>query len=415
MDNPSEQASPSPPAERYVVLDACRGMAAVMVALFHYPLQWHFLNASFVRGCWLFVDFFFVLSGFVIAHAYAGKLSTLRHLEAFVVRRIGRLWPLHVVLLGYFVAAAGAKYVARSMGVAIDVTSNAENTVYSFITNFFLLHSFGLHSRVTWNFTSWSISAEFLANMMFGVCFLLVPKRRILAALTLSAVGAAVLLIFSDKTIDTSSQFGLFRCMYGFFLGYVVYRIATAQNAPRLQGYGPSSAAEVVILIAIAAFVTFGAAEWWRMFAPFVFAVAVWIFAAEQGVVSRLLKLKPFVIIGMLSYSVYMTHMAIHTTANSSATLIAKLIGPSAANHWETMFFANPWWMDAVLPVFLAISVAVSWFTYNYIEVPWRRWFNQIANRISPKRELVPLGFDEARAAAMASPTVGARALPAAE
>jgi peptidoglycan/LPS O-acetylase OafA/YrhL len=400
-------------SERYVVLDSCRGLAAIMVALFHYPMHWHFLGSNFVRGCWLFVDFFFVLSGFVIAHAYAGKLSTPRHLEAFIVRRVGRLWPLHVVLLGYFVAAAGLKYLARSMGADIEVTSNPNNTLYSFITNFFLLHSFGLHSTVTWNFTSWSISAEFLTNLIFGVCFLLVPVRRIAASLALSAAGLAVLLVFSEKTIDTANDFGLFRCMYGFFLGYVVYRIVTADTGPKLHGYGAASAAEIAVLIAVAAFVTFGAAEWWRLFAPFLFAVAVWIFAAEQGAVSRMLKLRPFVVIGMLSYSIYMTHMAVHSTANTTAAVVAKVIGRTATQWWETNIFANPWWMDAVLPFFLAMAVLVSWFTYNWVEVPWRRWFNRIANRISPKREIVPLGFDELEAAQPSA--VAARPLPAAE
>ncbi len=83
-------SSAGPAAERYVVLDSWRGICAILVALFHFPLQWHFQSTTFVRGSWLFVDFFFVLSGFVIAHAYAGKLSTRRDLFAFVIRRFGR-------------------------------------------------------------------------------------------------------------------------------------------------------------------------------------------------------------------------------------------------------------------------------------------------------------------------------------
>ena len=108
---------------------------------------------------------------------------------------------------------------------------------------------------MTWNAPSWSISAEFLANMLFGVCFVLAPRGRILVALALSAVGAAVLLVFSEQTINTSSEFGLFRCMYGFFLGYVVYRVATADGAPSLPGRAAASIAEVAILAATAMFV----------------------------------------------------------------------------------------------------------------------------------------------------------------
>jgi peptidoglycan/LPS O-acetylase OafA/YrhL len=64
------KTSAAPAAERYVVLDSWRGICAILVALFHIPLQWHFQGASFVRGSWLFVDFFFVLSGFALAAAF---------------------------------------------------------------------------------------------------------------------------------------------------------------------------------------------------------------------------------------------------------------------------------------------------------------------------------------------------------
>ncbi len=57
-----------------------------------------------MQNAWLFVDFFFVLSGFVIAYAYLDSLGTPRATRIFVIRRIGRVWPLHVVLLGVFVA-----------------------------------------------------------------------------------------------------------------------------------------------------------------------------------------------------------------------------------------------------------------------------------------------------------------------
>jgi len=118
----------APAAERYVVLDSWRGICAILVALFHFPLLWHFQSTSFVRGCWLFVDFFFVLSGFVIAHAYAGKLSTRKDLVAFVIRRFGRLWPLHFALLMFVLGAALIKFIARGMGADIEITSNSNNT-----------------------------------------------------------------------------------------------------------------------------------------------------------------------------------------------------------------------------------------------------------------------------------------------
>ena len=385
-------SSAAPAAERYVVLDSWRGICAILVALFHFPLQWHFQSTTFVRGSWLFVDFFFVLSGFVIAHAYAGKISTRQDLVAFVIRRFGRLWPLHFALLMFVLGAALIKFTARGMGADIEITSNANNTPYSFVTNLLFLHSFGLHDTVTWNTPSWSISAEFLTNLMFGIAFLLAPWGRIPVALALAAVGAVDLLVFSQKDIDTSAQFGLFRCMYGFFIGYVIYRIAVAEGMPSLRGQRAASVFEFACVIAIALFVALASGSRWQMLAPFVFAVAIWVFAAEQGIVSRLLKTPAIAIIGLLSYSIYMTHQIIIAMVNNGVQIGAKLISRNAVGNWEADFFANPWWMDLVVVVFIAAMIAAAWCTYNLIEVPWRRRFNKIASGISPKREVVPLG-----------------------
>src|SRR5690349_3198982 len=88
---------------RFRVLDGWRGACALLVALFHLDAYWHFYDGLFVRNAWLFVDFFFVLSGFVISHAYRGRLATWHDARSFAIRRIGRLWPLHMAVLTFFV------------------------------------------------------------------------------------------------------------------------------------------------------------------------------------------------------------------------------------------------------------------------------------------------------------------------
>ena len=73
------------------------------MALFHFPLAGPIGENAFVRGSFLFVDFFFVLSGFVIAHACTEKVGTGQGLAKFLVTRFGRLFPLHVFMLAAFV------------------------------------------------------------------------------------------------------------------------------------------------------------------------------------------------------------------------------------------------------------------------------------------------------------------------
>ena len=58
---------------RLVALDSLRGLCALMVALMHINSISHISESTLVRQSWLFVDFFFVLSGFVIAHSYIDR------------------------------------------------------------------------------------------------------------------------------------------------------------------------------------------------------------------------------------------------------------------------------------------------------------------------------------------------------
>ena len=63
-------------AYRITQLDGLRGMAAIMVLALHFPLTDSFMTGNFfVRQSWLFVDFFFVLSGFIIAKNYYNKMK----------------------------------------------------------------------------------------------------------------------------------------------------------------------------------------------------------------------------------------------------------------------------------------------------------------------------------------------------
>lgn len=83
---------------RFATIDALRGVAAIAVMLFHAdlggPLAFH--------GGYLAVDLFFALSGFVIAHSYAGRLDAGMGFGPFMRMRVARLWPM--LLLGAILA-----------------------------------------------------------------------------------------------------------------------------------------------------------------------------------------------------------------------------------------------------------------------------------------------------------------------
>src|ERR1700722_17201361 len=103
------------PQIRFRVLDSCRGLCAVAVVLFHLDTYTHWYWLPVIPNGFVAVDFFFVLSGFVIASAYQAKLQTFADASRYAIRRFGRLYPLHLaVLLVYVVVELCRLWIFRA-------------------------------------------------------------------------------------------------------------------------------------------------------------------------------------------------------------------------------------------------------------------------------------------------------------
>ncbi|WP_260115272.1 acyltransferase [Massilia sp. MB5] len=79
-----------------------RGVAALIVALFHFRLVY---QVSVIQNGYLFVDLFFVLSGFLICSLYWRRLESSGEIFPFLIRRFGRLFPLLIFSTILFILA----------------------------------------------------------------------------------------------------------------------------------------------------------------------------------------------------------------------------------------------------------------------------------------------------------------------
>ena len=260
---------------RFDVLDGWRGIAALMVAVFHFNALHHGYDVPFVRNSYLFVDFFFVLSGFVIAHAYAGRLGTTSDAAAFAVRRFGRVWPLHVAVLAGFAALETVKWI-------VPVLTGAKANIAAFDpagqmplahlpAQITLTHALDVLPRLTWNNPSWSISAEFWTYLMFAAVTLMAPRRRILVLAALAVLSATMLVSHARHGMDASFDLGLPRCIFGFVTGVLVYE-ARPHLAPFKDLIG---SLEWLSLAISAVFVSHAGTGQLSFAAPLVFAAVV--------------------------------------------------------------------------------------------------------------------------------------------
>ncbi len=380
------------PQEHFVALDSWRGICAILVAMYHLQALAHVYQLPLIRHAFLFVDFFFVLSGFVITHAYTGRIGTFSDFRSFAIKRLGRIWPLHIVVL---VAFVGAEALNLALSIAVGLKTGRPpfdpegfRPLATIPYQFFLLQSLHVSDRLTWNFPSWSISAEFWTYLVFGLIALLAPMRKTLAMSLVGLAGFLVVGTFASGGIDVTYDLGLFRCLFGFAVGHGVYRLY--RSGLRL---GPAGAGIVeAIMVLIGAFVWFAGNGPFSLFGPFVFGAAVLVFAAEQGALSRALRWRPVVRLGELSYSVYMVHAFIVQLVMTAMIMLQKIAGKplliDMVQQGETtrvIANINSFLLDGLFVVYAIAIVGLSTLTYRFVEVPGKllfaRWADRLARR----------------------------------
>jgi peptidoglycan/LPS O-acetylase OafA/YrhL len=371
------------PQSRFEVLDAWRGLSASFVALFHLQAYSHFYELSLLRHSYLFVDFFFVLSGFVITVNYRTRLLSGFSFWHFMLLRFGRLYPLHFATLVAFIMLEVARYRFNGfVGGELENKFSGPHSIEAIITNLFLVQGLGMHDMLTWNQPSWSISAEFYTYAIFAIVLLLL-RSRIYLFVAFVILAAPIALFVFVGNIDAQYDFGIVRSLLGFFVGFVCYDLHLAimqRKNPRNHMTATIGAAEILCVGLAIFFVCFCGDGAPSLAAPGVFGLAVLTFSFEGGFVSKVLKARPFVFLGLLSYSIYMVHVLVQLGMRYALQLAEKKSGIVLFN--DGFIGAEMWQGDIAYGVSLALVVGVSYLTYNLIEKPGRRQSRKVADII---------------------------------
>ncbi|MDB5593926.1 MAG: acyltransferase [Hyphomicrobiales bacterium] len=366
---------------RFSVLDSWRGLAALMVALSRFPTDGRLFTSPLVVNSYLFVDFFFVLSGFVIAHAYFGGIVDGSSLRSFAIRRFGRLWPLHAVICGFFVLYEAARTLT-SPGMAGPTPFTGLRAPGTILPELAFATTLGFGPN-GWNHPSWSISAEFWTYLLFGaLCLSLRPAFAWIAAL-IASVALAFVVASSQSGMDVTFQFGLGRCIAGFFVGSLTYLgWLRWKDACRLSP-AAFTAAEAFSMVLALSFVWIAGHDSLSFAAPLVFALVVVVFAFEGGALSRWLMARPFQLLGKLSYSIYMTALLVAMILARAFMILDSRLGDGGLSRVSesgpVVSLPAPVLNDAASVSYLLLVVLVSSLTYRLIEAPGRQFFNGLS------------------------------------
>jgi peptidoglycan/LPS O-acetylase OafA/YrhL len=321
-----------------------------------------------------------------LSHAYFHKLRSCQDGVDFIIRRFGRLWPLHIFTLFLMVLWAlvriGHEVVSHGPINTIQLAQEPVRGTFSILAQVFLVHAAGLQvffPGFDWNFPSWSISVEFNICIIFAVVSVVAASRKDLVLVGICALSALAVII-----LNLNTEVAIFRGLYGFLVGHFVYRLYARMSI----AIRTPNVLEIVILVIAAWFVTVALVNNISMLvAPLVFGPTVYVFAQERGVLSSILKLPAVKKLGEWSYSIYLIHIPILTGIDVVAWrcgVALKLLNQQGSTDTISIFsFSSVWYGDVVTCLYLAVVIGVSGLTYRYIETPSRRFFYRLAYKRS--------------------------------
>lgn len=366
---------------RMKALDGWRGIGALAVCFIHLQLNGYLTSVPSLDSWTLAVDFFFVLSGFVMARVYADELTDRSSVAVFTVRRLGRLWPLHLSMLALFIVVELAKLaLVRETGFSSEHAAFAAARDPSDILPIALfLQTVRLGPELTWNFPSWSISAEIWTYALFALVATLTAgnaARRTMVAGALALVAWIILFVdFTGRGMISTDVFGIVRCILGFFSGVVaewLHRRGSFRALADGRAEIPAALAGVALVWATAYL------PGTRYAAPLVFLALVFAHASDGGLISRFMATWPAQWLGRLSYSVYLTHLF----------LVAYLV-PRLSQSIDGFVSGDVVLREAIVAtIYIALVMVMSLFTWRFIELPGQRLAATLAGRIGNRQTL---------------------------
>lgn len=348
-------------------LTGLRGMAAVLVMLYHFNTS-QLLEGSLgnlMGNCYLMVDLFLVLSGFVLTlnygHLFEHSLK-MPQILSFLYRRLSRIYPLYAVMTLTASILVANSLMDRWPGPPVPVSALINLTMLQTLVNVPTLDTPG-----------WSVSAEWMASLCFPFIVLALLRRSWPANL-LAMLGALLMLpliAHSPALIDEPKRSGLLdiwhygtpypviRCLADFVMGVIAYRALEFGWTRRVLG-NPWFAG--LIYLGTVVLMMFKHAD---ILIVACFPLLILVLQAGNNLPARIIGGQPFYGLGVISYSIYLVHNQLNYFMHDLARALTQAgLGTNSAT-------------AVSIAVFACVAILIARLTYRLIEQPAMRYLRK--------------------------------------
>lgn len=369
-------------------LTSLRFFAAFAIVLHH--TKGSIFPSDFMSGVPLIsgVSFFFVLSGFILSYVYSGKMESVG-LYKFYTSRFSKIWPPHIFTLILVVLlfpasewVFGAKdgWLVTLLNVSL-LQSTVPVPAYYF----------------SFNSVSWSISTELFFYAAFPLLLSGLNKNwhlKLIALLLIGGVSSYIVDLYvsnyySPERLTEFSGHGLayisplFR-VQEFFIGMLLFNVFNHVKGWKVFGFAMCTVLEVLCVAAVV-FLTQNIIEttsaivgpkndassefWGHCATGLFFGLVVMCFAINKGLISKILRLRLFVVLGEISFSLYLIHQIVFRFYNT----------------YRSMFEPLP--KSVIFPLLVIVSCLLSYGIWRAIELPAQARLKSLFSKLGRKQE----------------------------
>ena len=388
----------------YAILDGLRGVAALMVVLFHcfetYKVD---IGTQIVNHGYLAVDFFFVLSGFVIGYAYDDRWDRMS-IWGFFKRRIVRLHPM---LVAGTVIGACFFFLGAHDGLNTITSTQGWKFALVFVMGLLMIPTGpkldirGFSESYTFTGPAWTLMYEYIGNILYALILRRLPTIILgilcaaCAVLTLDMTLGLQLVTFPsaeimlpDGTLAVSGgphydvvggwsltpdqvYIGFGRLLYPFLMGLLISRLLRKHSTESNPSGSPFHAK---------------GGFWWCSLILIIFLGMPQI-GGQQGLPDGIFQAVSILLIFPLVVLLGAGSVTTHKRSTEVCSFLGKLSYPLYITHYPLMYVQMAWvaknpqapvWMNIVLNIgILFLAIFIAWACVKLYDEPVRKWLTE--------------------------------------